>query len=339
MLKLLVIQTAFTGDVILATALTEKLHQTFPDARIDMLVRKGNEGLLTDHPYLNRIWIWDKKTDKNRGLFKMALTIRRERYTHVINPHRFASSGFITLMSGAGYRSGFDKNPLSVFYTRKVAHEISEPYATNPVHEVQRNQRLIEDLTGQEAAMPALYPSPANLQKADQLAAKPFVCISPSSVWFTKQFPPDKWASLIRELPTSLNVYLLGAPTDAELGDRIVNMAGREGVINLCGKMNFLESTALMAKAVMNYTNDSAPLHMASAIGAPVTAIFCSTVPAFGFGPLRPNGVVVEVTEKLDCRPCGLHGHRVCPKGHFKCAKEIKNEQLLWWTRDLKMTS
>ena len=74
----------------------------------------------------------------------------------------------------------------------------------------------------------------------------------------------------------------------------------------------------------MNYVNDSAPLHIASAMNAPVTAVFCSTVPSFGFGPLRENGRVVETPEDLDCRPCGLHGHRECPKGHFRCALGIE---------------
>lgn len=78
-----------------------------------------------------------------------------------------------------------------------------------------------------------------------------------------------------------------------------------------------------MKSATMNYVNDSAPLHIASAMNAPVTAIFCSTVPAFGFGPLRENGRVVETSERLDCRPCGLHGHSACPKGHFRCAMGI----------------
>ncbi len=78
-----------------------------------------------------------------------------------------------------------------------------------------------------------------------------------------------------------------------------------------------------MEGAAMNYVNDSAPLHIASAMNAPVTAVFCSTVPAFGFGPLRENGRVVETKEKLDCRPCGLHGYKACPKGHFRCALGI----------------
>jgi heptosyltransferase-2 len=78
-----------------------------------------------------------------------------------------------------------------------------------------------------------------------------------------------------------------------------------------------------MQKADMNYVNDSAPLHLASALNAPVTAFFCSTIPEFGFYPLSDKSEVIEV-KNLECRPCGLHGYRSCPKSHFKCGNEIK---------------
>ena len=110
------------------------------------------------------------------------------------------------------------------------------------------------------------------------------------------------------------------------LAEEVAASVNHPNIQSLCGKLNFLQG------AIMNYANDSAPLHFASAMNAPVTAVFCSTVPAFGFGPLRDNGTIVEVTERLSCRPCGLHGHKACPQGHFKCAMEITNEQLLWWT-------
>ena len=91
----------------------------------------------------------------------------------------------------------------------------------------------------------------------------------------------------------------------------------------LSGELTLLQSAALMKDAQMNYVNDSAPLHIASAMNAPVTAFFCSTVPAFGFTPLSDNSKIVEV-KNLECRPCGLHGHKVCPKGNFKCGNEIE---------------
>jgi len=78
-----------------------------------------------------------------------------------------------------------------------------------------------------------------------------------------------------------------------------------------------------MQNAVRNYVNDSAPLHLASALNAPVSVFYCSTSPKFGFGPLSEDSKIIEV-KNLDCKPCGLHGHRSCPKGHFKCGNELE---------------
>jgi heptosyltransferase-2 len=90
----------------------------------------------------------------------------------------------------------------------------------------------------------------------------------------------------------------------------------------LSGKLSLLKSAALMQGAEHNYVNDSGPLHIASAMNASVTAFFCSTVPDFGFGPLSENSTIKQV-EGLDCRPCGLHGHKECPKGHFNCGNKM----------------
>jgi heptosyltransferase-2 len=332
MLKLLVIQTAFTGDVVLATAILEKLRHQYPDAQIDFLLRKGNEGLLEHHPYITNLLVWDKRKQKMANLFGIAMKVRKEHYTHVINLHRFASSGLITFLSGAKFKAGFDKNPFAFCYTKKEAHVISEAYSEHFVHEVQRNQMLIADMTDGEAAMPALYPTVTDYEFVKQYRGAPYICIAPSSVWFTKQFPAEKWVSLMNMLPAHYSIYLLGAPSDKELGDSIVHKTTHKNVENLCGKLSFLQSAALMKSAEMNYANDSAPLHFASAMNAPVTAVFCSTVPAFGFGPLRDNARVVEISERLYCRPCGLHGRKACPEGHFRCAMDITNDQLLWWT-------
>jgi len=332
MFKFLIIQTAFTGDVVLATAIAEKLHSFYPDSRIDFLVRKGNEGLLQSHPYLTNVLIWDKNHKKNRHLLQLALEVRSEKYTHIINPHRFGSSGLITFISGAGYKAGFTKNPFSFCYDNKAEHAISPAGSPHPTHEVERNQQLIAGITDNTPALPALYPSAADKEHVKQYQANQYICIAPSSVWFTKQFPADKWAALIDQLPQSYTVYLIGAPADTTTAKDIISKIHRSGVDDLCGKLNFLQSAALMKGAAMNYANDSAPLHFASAVDAPVTAVYCSTVPAFGFGPLRSNARVVEIQEKLYCRPCGLHGHRACPEKHFRCALEITNEQLLWWT-------
>ena len=134
---------------------------------------------------------------------------------------------------------------------------------------------------------------------------------------------------MLEALPIFYSVYLLGAPGDRKMCDEIIRLASVNKATNLCGMLNLLESAALQEKATMNYVNDSAPMHFASAMNAPVTAIYCSTLPQFGFGPLSSNSHIVETTETLSCRPCGLHGKMACPEKHFQCANSITIQQLL----------
>lgn len=328
MAKFLVIQTAFIGDVVLATALVEKIHQHHPDAKIDFLLRKGNEALLSDHPYLNHVYVWDKKENKHKNLLAIAKQVRQAKYDYVINPHRFSTSGFVTWSSKAKEKRGFDKNPFAFCYTQKHKHTISSKNDEHYIHEVERNQQLIADITDVNPAKPALYPSKEDFEKVKQYQEQPYICLAPSSVWFTKKMPEDKWIALANKLPKDHTLYFIAGPDDTEECDSIINKATHPNMVNLAGELSFLQSAALMKSAAMNYANDSAPIHFASAVNTSITGIFCSTSPNFGFGPLSDTSKVVQV-EHLDCKPCNLRGLKECPKGHFKCGHEINVDQLL----------
>ncbi len=321
-MKFLIIQTAFIGDVVLATPLVEKLHRFFPDAQIDFVLRKGNEKLLSGHPYIRQVLVWDKKGSKYRGMFGLIRQLRRERYDWVINCQRFAASGLLTFLSGAKKTAGFDKSPFAFSYSNHVPHRFGT--ADQPIHEVERNLRLIEHLTDNSFERPRLYPSESDFEKMRQLAAgKKYICIAPTSVWFTKQFPAHKWVEVVQCMPAGCEVFLLGGKDDVEACETIRSAAKQSNVRNVAGQLSFLESAALMQGATMSYANDSAPVHIASAMNAPITAVFCSTIPAFGFTPLSGRKFVVETPQHLGCRPCGLHGRKSCPEGHFACAESI----------------
>jgi heptosyltransferase-2 len=325
--RFLIIQTAFIGDVVLATGIVEKLHAHFPGSSIDFLVRKGNEGLLKGHPHINEVLVWDKKKNKYGNWWRILKKIRSNKYDTVINVQRFAATGLLTGFSGAKEKIGFDKNPFSWLFTRKIKHIISEGDKT--LHEIERNNELIKDITGAIVAKPRLYPTTDDERSVEPFVKPPFLTISPASVWFTKQYPKDKWVELINHIAPEFTIYLLGAPGDKLLAEEIRDASHHPKVEVLCGRLNFLQSAALMKQAVMNYVNDSAPMHFASAVNAPVTAVYCSTLPSFGFGPLSDKSFIVEKEEPLYCRPCGLHGRKECPEGHFKCAYDIRLQQLL----------
>ena len=346
MQKILVVQTAFIGDLVLATALIESLHEQYPQASIDIVVRKGNEPLFNEHPFINELIVWDKKQHKYLNWLSILKKIRAKNYDVLINLQRFAATGLWTVLSSANTTIGFDKNPFSFLFTHKVKHDVSG----NDLHEINRNHALINSLGVLTLAMPKLYPTNSDYEKVKVYQAEKYITIAPASVWFTKQFPLTAWVSFINELKFEGPIYILGGPTDKDLGDTIVNelvsldskafndtststrstnSSASKKIINLSGALGFLASAALQQKAVLNYVNDSAPMHFCSAVNAPVVAIYCSTIPAFGFGPLSTNSFIVETQQKLSCRPCGLHGKKQCPLGHFNCAQTIENAQLI----------
>jgi lipopolysaccharide heptosyltransferase II len=314
MQRILVIQTAFLGDVILATPVISELKRLHPEAEIDVLVRKGNEAILKNNPAIHEVFSFNKKEGKWKEMRRLIGVFRTKKYDEVINLQRFGSSGIITFLSKAKRKVGFDKNPFSFCYDIKIKHEIG-----TGKHEVERNLECIAHHGAAKLVRPAVFPSDADRAKVAPYTNTPFYTLAPASVWFTKQLPEAKWIELANNLKRKGAVYLVGGPMDFDLCQRILEAADLPSENNLAGKLNLLESCALFEKAVRCFVNDSGPLHMATAVNAPVTAFFCATVPRFGFGPLSDDSEIRETIELLNCRPCGLHGGKVCPEGHFKC--------------------
>ena len=310
----------------MATPILEKLHACYPNAKIDFLLRKGNEGLFENHPFLNGVLIWDKKSSKYLNLFKMLLKVRKFKYDLVVNLQRFSSTGLLCGFSKGKLKIGFKENPMSFLFDKKI--EYGFHLNKKNIHEIERNHGLIKDITDGNVAKMKLYPDQKCYDRIKNFQLKKYMVVCPGTVWFTKQYPKEKWVELINHIPVKYDVYLLGGKVEEELCQDISNASNNHSVRNLAGKFSFLETAAMMSQAEMNFTNDSGPMHIAGAMNAPITGIFLSTVPAFGFIPLSDNSKIVEVTETLDCRPCGVHGHQACPKGHFKCA-EIDYKQIL----------
>ncbi len=322
--KILVIQTAFIGDVVLATALLESIHQNNPNTSISILVRKGNEALFKAHPFLDQVLVWDKQQNKYGHWLQLLNTIRKNKFDAVVNVQRYAATGLWTALSGAKMKIGFDKNPFAFLFTHKIAHQS----VGNGLHEIERNHALLAPLGSLPKVKPALYPSIEDEKMVAAYQAQPYLCMAPASVWFTKQFPVQQWIKLLKQLPFNGPIYLLGGPGDKPLNDQIMQALQMSNLVNMAGRLSFLASAALQKKAVLNYVNDSAPMHFASAVDAPVAAIYCSTIPDFGYGPLSSKSFIIETKQALACRPCGLHGKKQCPLQHFNCAETIELEQI-----------
>lgn len=321
MKKILIIQTASIGDVVLATALLNSLKLYDKSFQIDFLAKSSSASVLFDHPHIRKIILWDKSNRKYKNLFNCIGIVRKERYDLIVNVHRFFSSGLIVALGRARKTSGFKQNPLSFLFGRRVKHLLN-------IHEVERNHFLIKDFFPEiKSQMPIISVEEFNLSDYSLISGS-YITIAPGSLWETKKLPVSVWSDFVRSVPKKLNIVLVGSDIDFQLSENIFTNVSRSH-LNLCGKISLRQTAYLMKNACMNYANDSAPTHLASACNAPIATVFCSTVPAFGFGPLSLNSHIIEIENELDCRPCGIHGHRECPKKHFECGKRIKTEQLL----------
>jgi heptosyltransferase-2 len=121
-------------------------------------------------------------------------------------------------------------------------------------------------------------------------------------------------------------VVVIGAGGDAPLAAAIgeaVRQRGGRPVLDATGRLSLLGSAALLARCTLLVTNDSAPLHLASAMNTPTVALFGPTVPSMGFGPLADRQVVLGRHE-LTCRPCSAHGGQACPLGHWQCMRDVQ---------------
>lgn len=319
--RVLFIQTAFIGDAVLLSSMVRTWRQQRPDSTCEVLVRKGNGAMFAGHPDVAKVHEWAKVgRGRNRRLWQLLKAIRARKFDVVFNAHRHLSSGVLTAGSGAKFRVGYRTNPLSKFFTHRVLHRIGDGR-----HEAERLVDLLRavepNLAASEPLKPRLFPSRSEAEAAESALAglvEPFVLLAPGSQWFTKQWPPARWRRLVELLEADgRTVVLFGGPAEAETLRACLPESSAARMIT---HLSLMGAYALVERASVVVTNDSAPLHWASGANTPTLAVFCSTVPAFGFGPMADRAEIFESEEALDCRPCGLHGHKACPKGHFRCS-------------------
>ena len=309
-----VIQTAFLGDVVLTTGLLTHLAGEF--GPVDVITTKAAAPLLEHHPAVARVRVFDKHgADRGvRGLFRAAASLGQSGYERAYLPHRSHRSAALARLAGIPVRIGFEGSPGRWGYTRRVARP---PQG----HEAERLLALAEPAAGTRARV-ALGLTPGDRAEAAawidaQGIGGRFVAVAPGSIWGTKRW--TGYQALIAELDEP--VVVVGGPEDAALGAAL-RSAAPDRVHVAAGALSLRGSAALIERARLLVTNDSAPLHLASAVGTRTVAIFGPTVPAFGFGPRGEADRIVELAG-LACRPCSPHGPMVCPLGHHRCMREI----------------
>ncbi len=329
--NILVIQTAFIGDVILTTPLLQAIKNIHPDAEIDVIVVPNSKNVLENNPNINNIIEYDKR-GKDKGFFNfisLAKELRKRKYKSVIIPHRSMRSAVLALLTGSKTRIGFDKSSGSFLYTNSIAYQ-------STLHEVERNLNLLQDIDSKiiNSSGPRVYPDENDYSVVENHLenlsdTRALVAVAPGSVWNTKKWPQNHYRELVKGLINkNLNVILIGGPDDKNLCSDIMGNSDRRNVLNLAGKLSLRQSAAVLTKCKTLVCNDSGTLHLGVAVNTKVIAIFGPTVPAFGFYPYGSGHTVIE-HKGLNCRPCAIHGSKKCPIGTHVCMTELEPQMVL----------
>jgi heptosyltransferase-2 len=323
----LVLQTSFLGDTVLTTPLIARLAERGP---VDVLVTAASARLLANHPSIRETIVYDKR-GRDRGVSgfaRLARLLRAKRYDAAYLAQGSARSGALALAARVPRRVGFTTSAGRAFYTVRVL-------APRGMHHAEKLVTLGSAGGGRpysrDDLRPRLYPGEEEHRAVDELLAVsdasnlPFVALAPGSVWATKRWP--HYAALARALAGRARLLVIGGRDDTALAREIIEAVGAEGAVDATGRLTLLASAEAIGRARVIVSNDSAPLHLASAMGTPTVAMFGPTVPAFGFGPLAMRSAIVE-DDMLACRPCDRHGPQRCPLGHWKCMLDQSPERV-----------
>ena len=327
--KILIIQTAFLGDVILTTPVIDTLAEKYGQAEIDFLTIPPSVNLIETHPAVSHVLVFDKRGGDSgiKGLLRIAERMQNRKYDICICPHRSLRSAFIAWRTRAGIRIGFETSAWKYAFTHRIRYQVDR-------HEIERNLSLLHPL-GLDSPIrkPSVFPDETDRQHVSRILSEAglansekLFAVAPGSVWATKRWPKLYYAELCRLAGESgWQPVLIGSREDLELCEEI---AGRSGHgINLAGKFTLRQAGELLSRCQALLTNDSAPLHLGMAFDIPVFAIFGPTIPGFGFAPFGPKGIILE-RDDVGCRPCTRHGGKTCPVKTFDCMELIDPESV-----------
>ncbi len=321
-MRVLLIRLSSLGDVVLATAAVEALAEDRPDVEIHVLTKPAFREVFRNHPAVARCLEWDP----SEGLGRLAEAVRRGGYDRVVDLHGNLRTRALRALAPTMRWSRYRKGSVR----RRVAVWLRKPALLDRAHVVDRYVRALAPLGVRPVRrLPRVFPAEADYGRVEALlrasgwAGQPLIALAPAARWATKAWPEAHWIDLVSRIRGEDRGFpvVIGGAGDRDLAERI--LAGGPGA-NLAGETSIPETAAVLERCEVLVTNDSAPLHLATAVGTRVVALFGPTVTGFGFYPLGPLDRVLERPEP--CRPCSLHGGERCRLGTLSCLEGVSPE-------------
>jgi heptosyltransferase-2 len=307
--KILIVRLSSLGDVLLTLPVLGALKREFPEKNFSFVVNKQYSDAVKFHPALNSIFEYDR--DNPETTIEKLLA---EKFDFVIDLQNNRRSSKIVKSLGA---------PARVFKKPDLKKFLLVHFKLNLFDEIKSVPELYAS-----AAEPALKVNYDDFEfflperKAKHVPEKKKICFCPGAQHFTKRYPTNYFTELGRMLQRDgFEIHLLGGKADKEICGEI--SAALSGAKNKNTDDDLFALAREFETCAVAVCNDSGLMHLASAVGTPVIALFGSSVREFGFAPFSRKSLLLE-NNSLSCRPCSHVGRPKCPKEHFKCMLELK---------------
>jgi heptosyltransferase-2 len=349
------IQTSFIGDIVLNTAALALAAEALPGVRQHLITTSVGVRVLSGCRHVSSLTVFDKKS---RSSLSAMLEVR-SRLVQVLNEERAQRHRVITLLPHRSIRSallskflpwksiGYLDAPASALYNVRVPrvatmHEsariglLLEPLGVGREKIAAASPNLEKRVLPDVSTMPSWYEALAKW-KGPSSVSRRVIAVAPGSKWGTKRWTAAGFTGLLEKLlkVEDFLVVLIGSSEEASLCKaledavmaRLGTTSSHARLVNIAGVTGLDELRTLYPMFDLLVSNDSSPVHYASAFRVPTVAIFGATVPSMGFGPLAPGSSSVGIS--LECRPCSDHGPQECPLGHFRCMKDLSVDQVI----------
>lgn len=313
------------GDIILTTPLLRALRTRHPQAHVTFVTRTAFTPLLSESPRVNELIGWDPGTP----FADLVTDLTTRTFTHRLDLHGSLRAARLRLALG-GQWGRYPKHRLArgiLIRTRRNLYR-DRRHVADRYFDAARGLEVQPD-----GGPPELFLRREALTEADRFLAehglgreRTLLAVAPGATHATKRWPERHWLALLTRLTASTDVVILGSEADAALAARLA-AAGGGRAVSAAGRFDLQGTAALIKRARSLAAGDTGLMHMATALGTPVVALFGPTVQAFGFFPYHGRAAVLQRND-LDCRPCSAMGSARCPRGHHRCLEEILPDDL-----------
>ncbi len=324
--RALIIKLRHHGDVLLASPVFTALKRAAPHAGIDALVYAETAPMLANHPAIERLHVIDRSW-KRQGLLRQIAgerrligALRARRYDLLVHLTEHPRGATLARLLRPRYAVARERNDAGRWWERSFTHRYRLP-RTTPRHAVEANLDALRRLgiyPDEADKRLVLVPGDDAQREADAMLAqhdlhgRDFIQAHPGSRWLFKCWPAANWAALLDRLVARGHaIVITGAPDPREraLIDDILATASpatRAATCDVAGRLSFGALAAVTARARAFVGVDSAPMHIAAAMGTPVVTLFGPSGER-EWGPWRVAQRVIT-SPAFPCRPCGIDG-------------------------------